>query len=73
MNFIKKDIACNDFSSDKIESSWMLTSEATWRSELLAFYFTDLWFNNTTTVSIHNSDDELYRNTNVKNNNSALI
>lgn len=53
LNFIKKDIACNDLSSDKIENSWMLTSEATWRSELLAFYFADIWLNCTTTVSLN--------------------
>lgn len=46
LNFIKKDIALKDFSNDTVESSsWILTSEATWRSEIVAFYFTDLWLN----------------------------
>jgi len=43
LNFIKKDMACNDFSNTKIEDSWVLTSEATWRSELVAFLFADIW------------------------------
>ncbi|XP_025191971.1 sphingomyelin phosphodiesterase 4 [Melanaphis sacchari] len=46
LNFIKKDVAFNDILTDKIQrSSWMLTSEATWRSEVVAFFFADLWLN----------------------------
>ncbi|XP_026817917.1 sphingomyelin phosphodiesterase 4-like [Rhopalosiphum maidis] len=46
LNFIKKDIASNDLLTDKIlSSSWMLTSEATWRSEVVAFFFADIWLN----------------------------
>lgn len=54
LNFIKKDIASNDLISDTtISSSWTLTSEATWRSEVVAFYFADIWLNcNVFTVSI---------------------
>uniref|UniRef100_A0A2S2QZU4 Sphingomyelin phosphodiesterase 4 n=1 Tax=Sipha flava TaxID=143950 RepID=A0A2S2QZU4_9HEMI len=44
LNFIKKDVAYNDLSNDKaVSSSWVLTSEATWRSELVSFYFADIW------------------------------
>lgn len=54
LNFIKKEVACKDMSNDKIESSsWALTSEATWRSELVAFFFADLWLSyNVSAVSI---------------------
>lgn len=46
LNFIKKDIASNDLLNDKVlSSSWMLTSEATWRSEVVAFFFADIWLN----------------------------
>lgn len=46
LNFIKKDVATNDLLTDKmLSSSWMLTSEATWRSEVVAFFFADIWLN----------------------------
>ncbi|XP_001945260.2 sphingomyelin phosphodiesterase 4 [Acyrthosiphon pisum] len=46
LNFIKKDVASNDLLSENIlSSSWMLTSEATWRSEVVAFFFADIWLN----------------------------
>lgn len=46
LSFIRKDIASKDLTNDKVESSsWTLTSEATWRSELVAFFFTDIWLN----------------------------
>lgn len=46
LNFIKKDVASNDLLTDKmLSSSWMLTSEATWRSEVVAFFFADIWLN----------------------------
>ncbi|XP_050439212.1 sphingomyelin phosphodiesterase 4 [Adelges cooleyi] len=48
-SFIRKDVASMKdlrfkmLSSDVENSSCVLTSEATWRSELLAYYFTDIW------------------------------
>lgn len=52
MNFIKEDVAYNEF-SNKIENYWTWTSEATWRSELIAFLFADVWLNaNTFNVRI---------------------
>ncbi|KAL4136038.1 hypothetical protein QTP88_007609 [Uroleucon formosanum] len=46
LNFIKKDVASNDLLGDNIlSSSCMLTSEATWRSEVVAFFFADIWLN----------------------------
>ncbi|XP_050527603.1 sphingomyelin phosphodiesterase 4 [Daktulosphaira vitifoliae] len=38
-----KDLKFKMLSSDVESSSCVLTSEATWRSELLAFYFADIW------------------------------
>jgi len=46
LNFIKKDVASNDLLSENILSSYCIsTSEATWRSEVVAFFFADIWLN----------------------------
>ncbi|VVC29694.1 Sphingomyelin phosphodiesterase 4, partial [Cinara cedri] len=42
--FLKKELYCTD-KSDKVECSWIVKSEATWRSELVAFFLVDIWLN----------------------------
>lgn len=53
-SFLKKEISCTE-NNDKVECSWIMKSEATWRSELVAFFFVDIWLscNHISLVSIY--------------------